>query len=316
MLILFQIIFAGIVSAQGNADSAKIPKPDTLPEVHTVINKDSLPAAQITDSVSKRPKHDSAWLMNPEISFSVQEFNRQVLQRHPYFGFRSAPVNIYSVRKEFKGKELLFYMLIFLLLFFAFLKKIFPKYFNDLFRLFFRTTLKQRQIREQLMQTPQPSLLFNCFFILTAALYVDFLLQHFDLRPVNNFWLLFLYCGFGFCSIYLVRFLGLKLSGWIFNMQEVTDAYIFIVFIVNKMIGIFLLPFLIVLAFSDGYIYSIFLTISWCGVGALLIYRFILSYSAVRNQIKVNPFHFFLYLCAFEIAPLLLIYKALLYFFE
>ncbi len=270
----------------------------------------------MADSFSKRPKQDPGWQLNPVFSFSRQEFNRQVLQRHPYFGFRTTPTTTHSGKKEFKGKELLFYLLVFLLLVFAFFKKLFPKYFNDLFRLFFRTTLKQRQIREQLMQTPLPSLLFNSFFILIAALYIDFLLQHFKLGPVDHFWLLFLYCGLGLSGIYLVKFLGLKLSGWIFNMQEATDTYIFIVFIVNKMIGIFLLPFLVMLAFADGYIYSIALTLSWCGVGALLFYRFILSYSAVRNQVSVNPFHFLLYLCAFEIAPLLLIYKALLYFFK
>jgi len=50
-------------------------------------------------------------------------------------------------------------------------------------------------------------------------------------------------------------------------------------------------------------------------LGGLLIYRLILSFGAVRNQVRVNFFHFFLYLCAFEIAPLLLVYKGLLLYF-
>ena len=56
---------------------------------------------------------------------------------------------------------------------FALLKMGFAKYFNDLFRVFFRTTLKQRQIKEQLMQTPLPSLIFNGFFVASAGLYVE-----------------------------------------------------------------------------------------------------------------------------------------------
>jgi hypothetical protein len=48
----------------------------------------------------------------------------------------------------------------------------------------------------------------------------------------------------------------------------------------------------------------------------LFIYRFIISYTPIRNEIKLNRFHFFIYLCAFEIAPLLLIYKVLLIFVE
>jgi Domain of unknown function (DUF4271) len=214
------------------------------------------------------------------------------------------------------GKEWLFYALLLLFFIFAILRRAFSKYFTDLFRLFFKTTMKQRQIREQLMQTPLPSLLLNGFFIASGAFYISFLLQHFAVNPLGNFWILLLYCGMGLSVAYFVKFAGLKICGWLFNMEEAADSYIFIVFIVNKMIGILLLPFLLVLAFSLGNIYTAGLTLSWCLIGGLLVYRFILTYAAVRNQVKVNLFHFFLYLCAFEIAPLLLVYKALLIFFN
>ena len=214
------------------------------------------------------------------------------------------------------GKEILFYLLVFFLIIYASLRRAFPKYFNDLFRLFFRTTLKQRQISEQMIETPLPSLLLNGFFVVTGGLYITYLLQHFKLNPVDNFWLMFLYCIMVLSGIYLVKFIGLKISGWVFNSQEAANSYIFIVFIINKMIGILLLPFLILLAFTTGDVYSIGLTLSWCMVAGLLVYRIILTFGAVRNQVKVNPFHFFLYICAFEIAPLLLIYKGLLLFFR
>ena len=166
------------------------------------------------------------------------------------------------------------------------------------------------------MQTLLPSLLMNGFFVISAGLYISFLLQYFKLSPVDNFWLLFLYCSVGLSVAYLVKFLGLKISGWIFNMAEAANSYIFIVFIVNKMIGILLLPFLVLLAFTTGNIYAVSITLSWCLVAGLLVYRFILIFAAIRNKVKVNPFHFFLYICAFEIAPLLLVYKALLQFFN
>jgi hypothetical protein len=77
-----------------------------------------------------------------------------------------------------------------------------------------------------------------------------------------------------------------------------------------------LLPFLVLLAFAQGNIYAVSFTLSWITIVGLLAYRFILTYTTVRNQVKVNPFHFFLYLCAFELAPLLLIYRGLLLFFH
>jgi hypothetical protein len=317
-LLAFYLLFAGTVTAQSSADSTIIPPPDSLVQKDTGLQKDSLPVnAFNVDSISKKPVTGAGWMLDQAISFNSPGFSWQVLEHNPWFGFAAKP--IYPVKQDirlFSGKEILFYTLVFLLIVFALIRRAFPKYFSDLFRLFFRTTIKQRQIREQLMQTPFPSLLLNGFFIVSAGLYATFMVRYFKLDPVDNFWLLFFYCCLGLSVAYLVKFVGLKISGWVFNMPEAADAYIFIVFIVNKMIGILLIPFLILLAFTVGNIYTAGLTLSWCLVAGLLAYRFILTFIAIRNQVKVNPFHFLLYLIAFEIAPLLLVYKALLKFFN
>lgn len=313
-LFIFICLISVSVSAQVTGDSINTNAIDSLP-VDSTVSKDTIVATlPYSDSVSKRPVQlDTSWQVNPAVSFRIQ-----ILQHHRYFDFRTVPVSVQSNLKVFKGKEILFYVVVLLVIVFAFLKLVFAKYFNDLFRVFFRTTLKQRQIREQLMQTPLPSLLFNLFFIATAGLYINFMLQYFKVKPVDNFWLLYLYCCIGLACIYTGKYIGLKICGWLFNMKQASDAYIFIVFIINKVIGIFLLPFLILLAFNNEQadIYNIVLVITWCGVGGLLLYRFILGYTVIRNEVRFNLFHFFLYLCAFEIAPLLLIYKVLLLFIK
>jgi len=305
--------FCGPVSAQTDTTIYGILPTDSIAAPDSALIRDSLLAIQMADSFSRQPVvKDTGWTVDPGMPLY-----RQVMEHHPYFGFAGKPLSKETGNlKQFEGKELLFYFLLFLLLVFAFFRLAFPKYFSDLFRLFFRTTLKQRQIREQLMQTPLPSLLLNGFFVVAGGLYIDFMLLHFRLIEKPDFWLFFLYGAAGLSVTYFVKFIGLKILGWIFNLQEAADSYIFIVFIINKVIGVFLLPFLIMLAFMQGNGYLAALVISWTGIGILLLYRFILTYSAVRNQVKFNPFHFFLYLCAFEIAPLLLIYKLLLVFFR
>lgn len=300
--------------------------PDSLLQVtDTVVNADSVAKVAtndntvIKDSVSKRPANSNNWSTEKQMPCLSRDHTWQVLQHNPYFGFEKTVVSTAHANEDLRhitGKEKLFYVIVFLLLSFAFIRNLFPKYFNDLFRLFFRTTIKQRQIREQLMQTPLPSLLMNGFFVVSAGLYIAFVLGHYGLNPVANFWILVFYVVAGLSAAYTVKFLGLKLSGWLFNMQEAANAYIFIVFIVNKMIGILLLPFIVLLAFTVQDVHFIALNLSWFMIAGLLAYRFILTYLAVRNQVKVNPFHLFLYLLAFEIAPLLLVYKGLLVFFS
>ncbi|MEI9946778.1 MAG: DUF4271 domain-containing protein [Chitinophagaceae bacterium] len=239
-------ILAVPVTAQVVTDTIPPPPIDTLTVPDSSISQtDTIVVEQIVDLVSKRPLQlFPQWKVDQGISFSLQ-----VLNHHPYFNFNAAPVIPHSDFKNFRGKEILFYVLITLVLIFALFKLAFAKYFNDLFRVFFRTTLKQRQIREQLMQSPLPSLAFNIFFVATTGLYIAFLLfYYFKKNPVENFWLLYFYCSVGISIIYIVKFAGLKIFGWLFNMKRATEAYTFIVFIINKVIGIFLLPVVVLLA--------------------------------------------------------------------
>jgi len=308
-LVAFLFSVSLLVTAQAPADTSIVRVEDTLVIPDSAkYNSDSSAISSKNDSVSKKPT-DTLWTLVDNLPLK-----EQILHRHPYFKFNVKAVVMRSEKRQFQGKEMLFYVIIVLLSLFGLLKLGFTKYFGDLLRVFFRTTLKQRQIKEQLIQTPLPSLMFNVFFVASAGLYMNFLFHHFKFTPVDNFWLLYLYCCIGLAVIYLVKFVGLKICGWLFNMRQAADSYIFIVFIINKVIGFSALPFVILLGFTDGNVYSVSLVLSFVCIGGLFIYRFILGYGAIHNEVRFNLFHFFLYICAFEIAPLLLIYKLLLFF--
>lgn len=218
--------------------------------------------------------------------------------------------------KKFMGQEILFYALIAMLLFYASLRVLFPKYFTDLFRVYFRTTLNQTQVREQLLQNPLPSLFLNGFFIVTGGLYADFMILHFNLAPQLGFWELWLYCSFLLTVIYMIKFAGVKLAGWLFNKNEAATSYLFIVFMTNKILGILVLPFLALLAFGSQKIYISTVILSITIVSCILLYRSYLSIGVIRNQIRINPLHFFLYLFAFEIIPLLILFKLVMNFLK
>lgn len=172
--------------------------------------------------------------------------------------------------------------------------------------------MRQQQIREQVLQLPLPSLALNFLFVISGGLYLTFLIHYFGYAPKADFWVLFGYCCLVLALIYLVKFCLLKCSGWVFHIQRATDTYIFVVFLTNKILGIFLLPFLVTLSFSGPLLSEIAITASLMMAAVFYLRRFLVSFAPIRKEIKVNGLHFFLYLCAFEIAPLLLIYKVLL----
>jgi len=304
-------IFAQVDSTNNQTDSLQ--KDSLRPKPRTIRIKDStrvikpttlhIDSLQLKDSIRVK---DSLRLVQQAADSLQKKLTEKQL-----------PVQVLKEgdKKIFTGKEYLFYYLIFLLILFGLLRRAFAKYFYDLFRVFFKTTLKQRQTQEQLLQSSLASVLMNSFFVLSAGLYVNFLLQYFQLVIADNFWLQYIYCAGALAAIYVVKFIGLKITGWLFNVSNATDSYTFIVFIINKMLGIFLLPFLLLLAFAKDPLYSSAMVISWLGIGLLLIYRFILSYRALRKEVKLNSFHFILYILGFEVIPLLLIYKLLLLIF-
>lgn len=249
----------------------------------------------------------------PRIAIGPQRYDTLVYKRHPFVRFTD-PVRLIITEKEWKGKEAFFYSIVGLLIFFAFIRNTFGRYLQDLSKLFFRTTIKQRQVKEQLMAAPLPSLLLNILFIISGGVYLALVFHHYGLGEQFNFWLLILYCAAGLALIYLGKFVVLKIMGWLLRLSDATDAYTFVVFTTNKIIGITLLPFIVVLAFSTPDVAQVALTLSFIVIGGLFFYRFYLSYMSVYRLVKLEFLHFLLYLAAFEIAPLLLINKLLFQF--
>lgn len=262
----------------------------------TTLLQDTVPKA--LDTLPAKPLY--SFLLDSNI------YNRQ-----PYFSFTNPTYRLVQ-KREWQGKEPFFYAVVALLIFFALVRNGFQRYTQDLFGLFFRTSLKQRQIKEHLMQAPLPSLLLNILFFMSGGLFINLLLQYWGLGQGFNFWLLMLYCIVGLALVYIVKFITLKISGWLFKLSFATDIYTFIVFTTNKVMGIALLPFIILISFTSGTLLQTAVIFSLILVGGLFLYRYFLSYVSLNRQVKINFFHFLLYLLAFEIVPLLLINKVLL----
>ncbi|HEX4956732.1 MAG TPA: DUF4271 domain-containing protein [Lacibacter sp.] len=228
---------------------------------------------------------------------------------------QSKPAMVVQQPKKIVSKDWLFYYILGLFLMFAALRLTYARYFNDLFRFFFRTSLRVNQIREQLVQSGLQSLLYNIFFACSFGVYVYLLTTHFKNSLEISEWLIPVGATVGLLLMYLGKYLFLLFSGWLFGMKTATETYMFIVFLINKVAGIAILPFLLVIAFALPEIASVGVTLSLVLVTGLFLYRFLRAYQPVQSEIKVSRLHFFIYFLAVEIAPLLIIYKVLVRYF-
>jgi hypothetical protein len=253
--------------------------------------------------------HDS--VASPEVQLLTNEYVeawQQLPAKNKYLNTEGVPAAISVKFKKPLVSGIFFYLLLLLVLLLGLLRFFYFRYFNTLFRVFFNTSLRQNQLTDQLLQAKLPSLLFNIFFIVSAGAYSYFLLRHYQVLQ-GQMWLFAGGCILILAAVYFVKYATLKFTGWVTGFSNITDVYVFVVFLINKIIGVLLLPFTIIIAFADFKIATTAAAVSLLLTVLLLIMRFLRSYSLLQNQLKISRVHFLLYLCGVEIIPLLLIYK-------
>ncbi|MBL0181462.1 MAG: DUF4271 domain-containing protein [Chitinophagaceae bacterium] len=258
-------------------------------------------------------KKDTTQLVIPvdtpvQAVFSIPEFKLS----NRFVNTKDAPVSLSVEFRKEKNTDSLFYLITGIVLLLAFFRYFYNRYFLNLFRVFFNTSLRQSQLTDQLLQAKLPSLLFNFFFVISGGMYAYILLLYYGLINEDNRWLMIGASVAVLGITYLVKYTTLKFTGWITGLKDITNTYVFVIFLINKIIGIFLVPFIVILTFSDPVIIKIGVIVSLLSIGLFLLLRFFRSYGLLQNQLKISRFHFVLYIAGIEIIPLLLIYKGLM----
>jgi hypothetical protein len=237
---------------------------------------------------------------------------KNVLSKNRFLNTAGTPIHMVVKLKKDDSENTFFYLIAGLVFLLGLIKFIYARYFSNLFRVFFNTSLRQNQLADQLLQSKLPSLFFNAFFIISGGVYIYFLLRQYQFVKESHQWFLLPVCILLLGLIYVVKYSSLKFTGWVTGHSQATDTYVFIIFLIAKITGVILIPFIVLMAFSDAVIASGSVLLSLLLIGFLLLLRFFRSYGLIQNQLKVSRFHFFLYIIGIEIIPLLLIYKGLL----
>jgi hypothetical protein len=110
-------------------------------------------------------------------------------------------------------------------------------------------------------------------------------------------------------TFYLLKFLLMKISGFIFSIQKLISGYLSILSISNFVYAIIVMPMLIFYQFITSsyqpYLLGLILILFCFNT----IYKYLRTGSFILNNFQFPKFYLFLYLCTLEIMPLLIIYK-------
>lgn len=206
-----------------------------------------------------------------------------------------------------------FYLICGLCLLLGFIRYTEPRYFALLVGAF-RNAGAGRQWQDMLRAAVWPNLGMNIFFAAVAGAYIYYLSGGADngLLGARAPLLLPLLIA-GMIGIYAAKYLILRFSGWAFRARVFADQYVFNVFLVNKIVGIVLLPFVVLIAFAGPEWREPIGIVSGVVALGVLSTRYLRSWPAFQALVKGSRFHFFTYLCASEILPMAVLVKWLLH---
>ena len=171
--------------------------------------------------------------------------------------------------------------------------------YNITFRMFGDNSVLQKQMDQVLY----------LFYFLNMAFLLLLFEERYHLHPYTLEGItLFIFNFLLLVGIFFARIVLLNVAGFLFGRINLFREYLYHIFLYNKIAGICILPLLALMAYTGGWIREFFY---WF---ALVLILLIVLLRVARSIIfsfrkDVSIFYMFLYLCALETVPLILLYR-------
>ena len=216
-----------------------------------------------------------------------------------------------SVPEE-KKKSFLFVMIVSMLVLTALIITLLREFMFKSWKAFTNDNMLTQMHREQGFLPQIPYLILYTLFFINAGIFAWLGLDYFEKLPFGGLWLN-LYATTGIIlAIFLFKHILLRLIGSLFPVSKELSVYSFTIMIFNIIIGLGLVVFNFGLAFlSEGLFIPVFGT-AIALIAATLLFRQLRGLFIGGKYVAMHKFHFLLYLCAVEIAPVIVYLKLIL----
>lgn len=152
--------------------------------------------------------------------------------------------------------------------------------------------------------------LYALFFINAGFLF--FLLGHqYDRMPwsSDSFLLQWLKCVLSVAGLLLAKHLVLSILAYVFPVEKEVRLYSFMIMIFSIVLGVALAPVNLILAYTPSGAFSGVLTVIMSAIGLFYLFRYLRGVMVANKYLVFHKFHFLLYICTVEIAPIMVLLK-------
>jgi hypothetical protein len=175
-------------------------------------------------------------------------------------------------------------------------------------RAIFSENMLNQLYRERTGGLLTPFLTAYTLFFYNGGLFLFLLLRHYQVPYYYGYWVTLLMCIAAVAIAFLLKHLVLAILGAIYPISKETSMYSFAVMVFAIVLGLLLTPLNLAIAYVPNGA-DIFIYISFCVTGVIYLLRTFRALSIANKFLIYYKFHFLLYICAIEIAPVLVLIR-------
>lgn len=211
--------------------------------------------------------------------------------------------------KESNYRRFLFVSILIMFIILTLIVTIFRILIEKIWKAFLNDNLLNQLHREQSSGLALAYVILYLLFFINAGLFAFLAARHFGISISTANMYSLLLCMGAIAGFFVAKHFALWLSGFIFPIGKEVDSYQFTIMIFNIIIGLFLVPVVLFIGYAPQSMTGVVVYGALGILGLTYLFLGLRGLFIATRFIAGNKFHFLLYLCAVEIAPILAIFK-------
>ncbi len=186
------------------------------------------------------------------------------------------------------------------------------KKLNQLIRGFYTSRSGGQLSRDENAVSSRTSFLLSLLFLFIISLYAWQVAHYYGFESAKEQTSFYTFIILALIGIYFTKIASLRILGHIFKAEKEAAEYGHSVTVFTNLLGLCMLPVVICLAFMDQVSALIFIYAGAVIIVGFLCVRIARGIAIGLNSPRVSRFYLFLYLCALEILPFVILLKLFL----
>ncbi|WP_231459019.1 MULTISPECIES: DUF4271 domain-containing protein [unclassified Pedobacter] len=220
--------------------------------------------------------------------------------------------NPYQLGKSIpKGNVYLLGFIFIMLVVFAILKNAFSKQLSAIVQSFFSNRILNNINKEDNLFSSWPFLLLFIQFGFILGMFFFLVAQYYNMYQAMDGFKFFFSISLIIIVFYALKLLILRFLGFLFNMQKPVGEYISILYLSYFNASLLFIPLVVAFALSPLKYGAIYIGIAILLLVIIFAFQLLRAGITILSNNKFSKMHLFLYFCALEICPILILIKTI-----